>query len=360
MSAAPDGRVARGWRRGRWRISPSRPSSACARRAAAARRRRRCRRRRSRRSPRRGAVPRGPRRGRAGDRRRARRARRPRRGRGRPRPPRGRRATGARRCRRGSRPKPPMAAGSAPKSDTRASVRRVREVLHGDRLDDRGRDAVDEAGATQRALGRRDLRRVEVGQPRRLRERGRGRQVGAAAPTRARRSCRASRSPPTRTVRFIVSPVTSAEAMIVVPSISPVTISSRAAGAAGSVAQPEPEEHAVAQREHRDDARARGRARATGRARARPSGCRRAAASACDGRDGGPRRHGRPSAGTIDAVDHPDDAVGRAADGEVVGDDQQREPALAVEPAQQRGDLVGVRRCRGRPSARRPRRSPGR
>ena len=42
------------------------------------------------------------------------------------------------------------------------------------------------------------------------------------------------------------------------------------------------------------------------------------------------------------AVDHADDAVGRAADADVVGDDQERQAALAVQPAHQLDDLLGV------------------
>src|SRR5437764_186768 len=39
------------------------------------------------------------------------------------------------------------------------------------------------------------------------------------------------------------------------------------------------------------------------------------------------------------AVDHPHDAVGRAAHGDVVRDDQERQASLAVEPAHQLDDL---------------------
>ncbi len=46
------------------------------------------------------------------------------------------------------------------------------QVLHGDRLDHRGRDAVDEARAAERSRGVRDLRRVEVRHPGGLLERG--------------------------------------------------------------------------------------------------------------------------------------------------------------------------------------------
>ena len=92
-----------------------------------------------------------------------------------------------------------------------------------------GRDAVHEAGRAQRALDRRRPAPRRGRAPRRCVERGQRRSAPAR---RARRSCRASRSPPTATVRLIVSPVTSAEQKIVVPSISPATISARAAGAA--------------------------------------------------------------------------------------------------------------------------------
>src|SRR4249919_1348636 len=42
------------------------------------------------------------------------------------------------------------------------------------------------------------------------------------------------------------------------------------------------------------------------------------------------------------AVDHADDPVGRAADGDVVGHDQERQALLAVQPSHQRDDLLGV------------------
>src|SRR5690348_1374932 len=41
-------------------------------------------------------------------------------------------------------------------------------------------------------------------------------------------------------------------------------------------------------------------------------------------------------------VDHANDAIGRAAHRDVVGDDQEREPTVAVERPHQRDDLLSV------------------
>jgi len=42
------------------------------------------------------------------------------------------------------------------------------------------------------------------------------------------------------------------------------------------------------------------------------------------------------------AVEHPDDPVGRPADGDVVRDDEKGQPALDIEPPHQLHDLLGV------------------
>ena len=57
-----------------------------------------------------------------------------------------------------------------------------------------------------------------------------------------------------------------------------------------------------------------------------------------------PRRSsGDAPAAVVDdtAVEHPDDSVGPPADCDVVGDDQERQAALDVQPSHQRGDLLG-------------------
>jgi hypothetical protein len=42
------------------------------------------------------------------------------------------------------------------------------------------------------------------------------------------------------------------------------------------------------------------------------------------------------------AIDHAHDPIGRTADADVVGDDQERQPTLAVQAAHQRHDILGV------------------
>ena len=59
-------------------------------------------------------------------------------------------------------------------------------------------------------------------------------------------------------------------------------------------------------------------------------------------------------------VDHAHDPIRGASDRDVVGDDQECQSALPVEVPHQLDDLLRRSRCRGRRSARRPRRSPGR
>jgi hypothetical protein len=101
----------------------------------------------------------------------------------------------------------------------------ARQVLQGDRLDDRRRDAVDQAGATQRAFDPRHVALVEVRDARGLPGRQHGRQLGATCRHQLIGLAeRLDHRGPDRAA--IVSPVTSADEMIVVPSINPVTISS--------------------------------------------------------------------------------------------------------------------------------------
>ena len=136
-----------------------------------------------------------------------------------------------------------------------------------------------------------------------------------------------------RTVRLIVSPVTSAEQMIVVPSISPATISAV-----------RPRRRVRLRRPSRSRIRWRSASDGDGAADdAERDGQRH---SEVADRDAEHLLHQAAASTSVvgdDAVDHADDPVGRAADREVVRDDQQRQAALDVEPPQQRGDLLGVR-----------------
>ena len=120
--------------------------------------------------------------------------------------------------------------------------------------------------------------------------------------------------------------------MIVVPSISPVTISAA-----------RPRRRARLRRPSRSRIRWRSASTAT-TPPTTPSATASAERQVADGDAEEPLHHATASTpwSTTCAVDHADDAVGGAADREVVGDDQQRQAALDVEPAQQRGDLLGV------------------
>ena len=126
---------------------------------------------------------------------------------------------------RGSRRSPPCRAGSAANSPTRGSVCRVRRSCTATGSMIAGATPSTCPVARSAAIDGRGVALVEVARPASAAPVSIALDVGAAAPTRARRSARATRSTDERIVRLIVSPVTSADAMIVVPSISPTTIS---------------------------------------------------------------------------------------------------------------------------------------
>ena len=218
------------------------------------------------------------RRGCAASRRRARRASRPPSRSGRPRPGAGRRATRVAVAAAHRAERPQRCARSPANSVTRGSFWRcvtsctatgstITGATPSTRPErrSRSRDAggVAPAGSSGTPVGARAL--------------GRERGLDAASRRRPRRSRPSAATAVERIVWLIVSPVASAAAMIVVPSIEPATISAVRAGPAAHVAHAEPEEDAVAQPRARRRRRARPPSAATSTTSERcRSGCRRA------------------------------------------------------------------------------------